>query len=97
MFTVFSAKLALPTELSLSIFIAHPLNRGRQTSLLHCRQLPEPSSCLRGRRFLGRNPIDFFLQVLFSKANALENTLAVFDHVGMATQVSNGISAVESP
>ena len=36
-------------------------------------------------------------QVLFGKSNALEDALAVFNHVGMAAEVSHSVSAVESP
>lgn len=41
--------------------------------------------------FLGRNPVNLFLQVLFRKTTPAQNSLGVLDHFWMSAQVSGGV------
>src|SRR6185312_281044 len=99
MFTAFSAKLGPLTEWSSSIYIVPRASWGQGATILSCsqQQLKTKQKFPRSRRFFSGNPIYFFLQMLLGKSDALKNALAVFDHVGVAAQISNGVGPVESP
>src|SRR5581483_11010120 len=59
--------------------------------------LKRQAELLRSCSLFCRNPVHLFFQVLFRETNAFQNALAVFDHIGVAAEISDRICSVKTP